>query len=377
MKYQDIITISDNAEGVTRHYYLHKADMSIDEIQKIPPYIQKIYKEKGSLEEYISVRYSKDMKNVFIGHKVISLKEYGQTITPKSEWTSHIALTDGKVYGDTKSGELIKTLFEELGCYQELCTPMGKTKPELECSLKYITKVTLKQILSGKVKTREQLLVSYLKTSLKITTVRAGTFERWEKERKTISLQKLQAVVGDDKMDLAMLRILNRGLDTRAFISLVDLATVFDARVDPTADIYTLYNQHLSLLRKGADMQEKYGLIKESPDRHPLVLQHMRQVTSEKEKYVLENIMDIRIETNPGQLRYVPFIYEKNNEFILVRISIKHYPDFVIHTPTWHEGSDFDLIRESIKRTLKKNRKAFAQLIESFTTDEKTDDLPY
>ena len=98
MNYKDIVTISDNAEGVTKHYYLHKADVSIDEIQKMPPYIQKIYKDKGSLEEYISVRYSRDMKNVFVGHKTISLKEYGQTITPKSEWPSHIALTDGKVY---------------------------------------------------------------------------------------------------------------------------------------------------------------------------------------------------------------------------------------------------------------------------------------
>lgn len=372
-----IATISDNAEGVTRHYYLHKADVSIDEIQKMPPYIQRIYKEKGSLEEYISVRYSRDMKNVFVGHKVISLKEYGQTITPKTEWTSHIALTDGKVYGDTRSGELINTLFEELGCYQQLCTPIGETEPSLERSLKYITKVTLKQILSGKVKTREQLLVSYLKTSLKITAVRAQTFEKWEKERKTISLQKLQAVVGDDKMDLAMLRILNRGLDIKPFIRLVDLATVFDTRVDPTADIYTLYNQHLSLLRKGADMQEKYGLIKESPDQHPLVLQHMRQVTSEKEKYVLENIMDASIATNPGQFGQVPFIYEKDNEFVLVRICINNYPDFIMHTPTWYESSDFKLLRKSIERTLKKNRKAFIQLIESFNTDEKADDLPY
>lgn len=375
MNCKDIVTISDNTEEVTRHYYLKKAEVPADEILKMPPYIQKIYKEKGPLEKYISVRYSRDMKNVFVGHKIISLKEYGQTITVKSELDSHIALKDGKIYGSTKNDLLINVLFEELGCYQKLCTPIGDTQPKPQYTMKYITKVTLKQILSGKIRTREQLLVSYLKTSLKITTVRATTFEKWEKETMPISLQKLQAVVGADKLELAMLRILKGNLDTRPFMALIDLATVFNTRVDPTADIYTLAGQYLSLLRKGADMQEKYGLIKESPDQHPLVLQHMRQITSEKEKYVLENIMGTSIKINPTKFQQVPFIYEKDNQFALVRIDIINYPNFALHAPTWHKTTDFNLIRQSIERTLKKNRKAFAKLIESF--NEQTDDLPY
>lgn len=372
MKTDEIKTIVDDEQRLVRNYYINKPDISFDEIFKMPKTVQREFcrTHSGNYESYCTIHIDKTdpgPKNIFVGIKKIYMEELGNNIVLKKKWIDQLVIKDNKIHKELPHDNfIIECLFKELGVFEELCTPLGVSSTDITDTKKLLTKSILLKIVKGKIQTREQLLLEHLKTSYKITTISAETFEAYRKNWRYVSLSFLKKNTTKEELEDAILEVI--GNDNEPLIrDCMDIARDFkDIKIDVTADPHILFDQYESILRQKAELMEQYGLIKETDSKKYEPIGCMQPITSQKEAFVIAHLFDISEFILPND-NQISFRYNKET-VIKVNFDTKDYWIFTPHYKFSNQNKKE--IENGVERILRKNEHFFQDLLTEIKTQK-------
>lgn len=380
--------VTENGEKMT-HYVIYKSPIAFDELKNLPKTVLSYYEKEGTIrEEYVCCRISNDRKNVFVGIKRIQLKKLGNNFTPKAQWDNYFSLINGTIHGNgyRVDDNIMKAFLMELGL-ENLAIPLGENndKPYFNQILRLVNKQIIKQILSGKIRTREELLLANFKTKYGVTTVRPSTIEKWITTAGCDNISgvtTIKAVVAPEKIDLTLRKALKMNFEeTVLFNKVTQMARDLDYSIDPEEDIFQRFRTCKRLAAKKIDTLAQYGvlgLVKDKQVQFPYTttLANMTPIASEIEKLKICEAHNI----NEGYINLsisntVFFLYKKNSEESIIEIS---KPDNKNNLVTCiRNGYGFNCPnRELIQRQVKKNMKEILKMLASKISDPKPEPEP-
>ena len=374
MKSDEIKTIVDDEQRLVRHYYLNKPNVPFDEILKMPKTVQREFCRtlSGDYESYCTIHIDKTgPKNIYVGLKEIKLQELGNNIVLKKNWIDQLIIKDGKVRGKLSDNrwtdEVIECLFKELGVFEELCTPLGVSSTDITDTKKLLTKSIIQKIVKGKIQTREQLLLEHLRTSYKILTVSAETYEAYRRNYHSVSLTLLKKNTKPEELEDAILEIIGNYDKESLIRDYMDIARDFkDIKIDVATDPHILFDQYESMLRQKAKLMEQYGLIKETDSTKYESIGCMQPITSEKEAFVIAHLFNTDEYILPSD-NQISFRYNKET-VIKINFATK---DYRILTPRYRFcKQNKKEIEKDIERILRKNEHFFQDLLTEIKTQK-------
>lgn len=380
--------VTENDEKMT-HYVIYKSPIAFDELKNLPKTVLSYYeKERTIREEYVCCRLSSDRKNVFVGIKRIQLKKLGSNFAPKAQWDNYFSLINGTIHGNgyRVDDNIMKAFLMELGL-ENLAIPLGENndKPHYNQILRLVNKQIIKQILSGKIRTREELLLANFKTKYGITTVRPSTIEKWitTADCDNISgITTIKAVVAPEKIDLTLRKALKMKFEeTVLFNKVTQMARDLDCNIDPEEDTFQRFITCKRLAAKKIDTLAQYGVLDLVKDEqvqfsYTATLANMTPITSEIEKLKIceaHNIYEGHI--NLSESNTVFFLYKKDSEESIIEISKPNNKNDLV--TCIRNGYGFNCPnRELIQRQVKKNTKEILKMLASKISNPKPEPEP-